>query len=132
MEMTKEEILRDFQTAKDKREQVKILAQLNLCKPEAIIDILKEMGEDGRQFNGRVTRKPKEPKAPTAKGAMLAEFTPSIKPRDVHDWERMIVLTNAVCTAVRAGEQPNIEWVREIDEIFAHYYTKYIDEERGT
>ena len=62
MTMTKEEILKDFREAKDQRAQVKILADLNLCKPEAIIDILKEMGEDGRQFNGWAPKKPKAPK----------------------------------------------------------------------
>ena len=55
--MTRNEILRSFQTAKDKREQVKILADLNLCKPEEIVAILKEMGEDGRQFNGWLQKK---------------------------------------------------------------------------
>ena len=55
--MTKEEILRDFQTAKNKHEQVKILADLNLCKLEDIVNILKEMGEDGRQFNGLLQKK---------------------------------------------------------------------------
>lgn len=61
MTMTKEEILRDYKTAKDPRAQVKILADLNLCKSEDIITILKEMGEDGRQFNGLIQKKPKKP-----------------------------------------------------------------------
>lgn len=127
MTMTKEEILKDFKEAKDQRAQVKILADLNLCKPEDIINILKEMGEDGRQFNGWIPRKTKAPnEKPT-----LAEFTPGIKPRAVHDWERLAELTAAVCAVVRAGKQPSIEWVREIDEIFAHYYTKYTDERGG-
>ena len=62
MTMTKEDILKDFREAKDKRAQVKILADLNLCKPEDIIAILKEAGEDGRQFNGLVQKKPSEDK----------------------------------------------------------------------
>ena len=60
--MTKEEILRDFKTAKNKREQVKILADCNVCKPEDIIAILKEMGENGRQFNGWFQQKKEKPK----------------------------------------------------------------------
>lgn len=69
MTMTKEDILKEFREAKDKRAQVKILADLNLCKPEDIITILKEMGEDGRQFNKGVPKKPSEgnPKAAAEK-----------------------------------------------------------------
>jgi hypothetical protein len=59
MEMTNPEILRSYQEAKNKREQVKILAQLNLCSQEAIVEILKEMGADGRQLP-RLTPKKQE------------------------------------------------------------------------
>ena len=38
--MTDEEICRDYRQAKDQREQIRILAELNLCKPKEIAEIL--------------------------------------------------------------------------------------------
>ena len=42
MEMTAHEIVRSYKEAKDKKKQVGILAQLNLCTPEDIKKILVE------------------------------------------------------------------------------------------
>ena len=47
MEMTREEIVRDFQQAKNKPEQIQILADLNLCKKSEIAAILLEAGCEG-------------------------------------------------------------------------------------
>lgn len=52
MQMTAGEIYRDYLAAANQKEQVKILAQLNETTEQHIIDILKEMGVDGRKFNG--------------------------------------------------------------------------------
>lgn len=48
LQMSEGEILRNYREAKDKAEQIKILAQLNLCSEERIKEILKEQGVDGR------------------------------------------------------------------------------------
>ena len=53
MEMTVDEILYSYRSAKDKAEQVKILAELNLCK---ICDIEKLLVENGEQVPDRKTR----------------------------------------------------------------------------
>lgn len=53
MVMDKGEILRSYNQALRKTEQVRILADLNACKPEEIIDVLVERGID-RQRLGRV------------------------------------------------------------------------------
>ena len=68
MEMTKEEILRSYQEAKKKNEQIKILAQLNLCSQDNIIEILKEMGVDGRALPRLHKPKPAEQQEPTIDG----------------------------------------------------------------
>ena len=58
MTMTETEIVKDFREAKDKRMQVGILADLNECSKEKIIEILKAGGVDHRELPR--TRKPKE------------------------------------------------------------------------
>ena len=42
MEMTNEEICRDFRQAKHKADQIQILSELNQCKPDEIVRILKD------------------------------------------------------------------------------------------
>ena len=48
MEMTREEICREFRMAKRKGQQIKILAQLNCCSVKEIREILIEGGEQLR------------------------------------------------------------------------------------
>lgn len=50
MEMTPGEIVSNYNQARNKSEQVEILAQLNACKPEDIIDILRTNGVDGKSL----------------------------------------------------------------------------------
>lgn len=44
MEMTNEEICRNYRQAKNKSSQIKILADMNLCKASEIVSILEENG----------------------------------------------------------------------------------------
>ena len=48
--MTNEEIVRSYNEAKHKGQQIGILADLNVCPKEVIIDILVEGGVDKRAF----------------------------------------------------------------------------------
>lgn len=50
MEMTNEEIVRRYRQAKNKRQQVNILAQLNCCRKDEIISILKQEGITDKQL----------------------------------------------------------------------------------
>lgn len=65
MTMTNEEIARDYKLAKDGLKQAKILAELNQCSKEKIVEILQEQGV---KVDGRLLQKGK-PKAPTSKPA---------------------------------------------------------------
>ena len=65
MEMTNEEIVRMYLMAKDKREQIGILADLNCCKKEKIREILIDAGIDHRKL-------PRERK----KGTVIEDQTP--------------------------------------------------------
>ena len=59
MEMTAHEIVRSYKEAKDKKKQVGILAQLNLCTPEDIKKILVEGGINWRELpRGKRTQSP--------------------------------------------------------------------------
>lgn len=51
MQMKNDEIITRYKQAKDKGEQVKILAELNACPVERIIGILVAAGIDNRNFN---------------------------------------------------------------------------------
>jgi len=51
LDMSDSEIVVRYTQAKDKSEQVKILAELNDCPVECIIGILVASGEDNRKFN---------------------------------------------------------------------------------
>ena len=50
MVMTNEDIVRSYKEAKDRRAQIKVLAELNVCPQELIIEILKEGGVDWREL----------------------------------------------------------------------------------
>lgn len=50
MDMTNEEIVA-YRDSKNKKEQINILAERNLCDPAEIIDVLVEGGYDRRCFN---------------------------------------------------------------------------------
>lgn len=62
MESSEKDIVRTYMMAKEKGKQIKILAELNCCSKEDIINILKRHGVDvnGRVFNGGNHKKPKE------------------------------------------------------------------------
>lgn len=71
MTMTNEEIARDYRQAKDGLKQAKILADLNQCSKEKIVEILQEQGVkvDGRLLRKGKPQAPARPKAPTPKPA---------------------------------------------------------------
>lgn len=64
--MTNEEIIRDFQQAKRKREQVTILAQLNACTEDQIYEILHAAGLNAKRPKHAAKAPAKPIKANTA------------------------------------------------------------------
>lgn len=68
MVMDKGEILRDYNQALHKTEQVYILADLNACSPMEIVDVLVEQGIERQQLGrviGNLKKAPKKAKAKT-------------------------------------------------------------------
>lgn len=82
MEMTKNEILRDWEGAKDKKAQIQILADLNQTSQEEIKNILIEMGVDYRRL-------PREREKKNEKAAEAPKAQPKEGTIDdiIRDWE---------------------------------------------
>lgn len=80
MTMTNEEIARDYRQAKDGLKQAKILAELNQCSKEKIVEILQAQGV---KVDGRLLQKGKPHAAPKPK----AETAPKAEPAPVEQPE---------------------------------------------
>lgn len=132
MEMTPNEILRDFNSAKNKRTQIQILADLNLCDPSDIAAILIAGGADKRQIPREY--KPDFCPAPTGSATKThtTHIAPSarLKPRALHDWDRMVDLANAVRDTVAAGKAPEAVWLQEMCDTLNRYYTEQKGEKK--
>ena len=75
MNMTPEEIVRDYTQAANKSKQIKILADLNMVSPGEIKAVLAEAGVEGVEAPKRIRRKP-VPTAPvSAKEALEVEVS---------------------------------------------------------
>ncbi len=60
MEMTNEEIVRNYRQAKDQRAQIRILAELNVCGTARIVDILTDGGIPAEELPKiRMTKDPR-------------------------------------------------------------------------
>lgn len=81
MQMTKSEIVADYQAAKDPKKQIGILADLNQTTKAEIVSILREAGEPVRGNYAHATRKDDLPGPPPAEliAAPEAEETVSLR-----------------------------------------------------
>lgn len=79
MEMSNEEIVRRYRQAKNKRQQVNILAQLNSCEKDEIIEVLKQEGITDKQLprSERSDKGKKKSAEPDAEARETEITTPS-------------------------------------------------------
>lgn len=77
MQMTEAEIVKSYQRADKKREQIKILAELNACQKQTIRDILEKHGEEVPKTGNRYTAK--KPEVTEAKGSKRKQKTTDCK-----------------------------------------------------
>ena len=82
MTMTNEEIAREYRTAKDGLKQAKILAELNQCSKEKIVEILQEQGV---KVDGRLLQKGKPHASPQPKPEAEAAPEAQEGPKPQHD-----------------------------------------------
>lgn len=130
MEMTKQEILRNWEGAKDKKEQIKILADLNCTDTGTIQKILVEMGVDHRRLPrprdkekaaAPVVKKATAPAAEKAE-APVKQNKPTVEPRRKHDLRRMNELFGAIFTIEMDDGVPDKEWADEFIDLWDAYY----------
>ena len=115
MEMAAHEIVRSYKEAKDKKKQVSILAQLNLCTPEDIKKILVEGGINWRELpRGKRIQSPPTPpnetKKPTAHSAHSAIIREALKAYKAQT-------ENAMREEVRNHEETMSKFKNDIAEI---------------
>ena len=91
MEMTNEEIVRDYNAAANKNKQIKILADLNCVSPGEIRAVLAQAGVPGVKMPERIVKRkaaPASPKAEQEASAPTEQAAPF--------WQRMEDILNAL------------------------------------
>lgn len=130
MQMTNEDILKEFKEAKNKHEQVKILADLNLCTVDQIVGILKAQGVDGRQLPHKKAPKPTEPRT----GTPAAKQTNHNKTKVLDfilDTGMSYCLGSAVVYISHTGETDNAKRVKDLQNAI-DYIKREIDHLKAT
>jgi len=118
VQMSEKEIVKNYKEAADKRNQIKILADMNCCSKEEIKDILRDNGipeaELGKKGSGRP---PKAKPAPTAKETVFRQPKPNEEEQKRAD--RMNAIPSSVrivCTGRIAEINKEIEELLEEKE----------------
>lgn len=84
LSMSAGEIVTNYKQAKDKKKQITILSQLNLCTTDEIIEILKANGIDGRSLPR--TKKDKSASTPRAKNATGEKKSKNVSKDNVFEY----------------------------------------------
>lgn len=88
MEMSNEEIVRRYRQAKNKRQQVNILAQLNCCSKDEIIKVLKQEGITDKQLpRAERSDKGKKKSGEPAAEAKETEITTPLEKQETNSQE---------------------------------------------
>ena len=111
LEMTVEEIVRSYREAADKAHQLRVLADLNVCKPEVIRQVLLDGGVKPQKL-------PRQRKKKTSVAAVAAEVK-------AYEKERKAALVSEALRFLRANLQKEYEGLRaEWENISAEYLGK--------
>lgn len=129
MVMTNEEIVRMYREAKNKKLQVEILADLNLCKQEEIIEILKKGGV-AHQALPRIRKKqtaaapfkiPEERKPPVIVDKSMPFLKKNhpdpVTPRKDYEMTRIRELIRGIRDFASAWKCIDPEWIKEYNEL---------------
>ena len=84
MQMSNEEIVKNYREAKDKAKQLGILAELNACDEQKIKDILTEGGIDYRSFPRSRKEKAAAPDVKQAKAKPVKEKHAAVEKKPVN------------------------------------------------
>lgn len=127
--MEKDEIVTMYRDAKDKKKQVEILADLNLCSQAEILDILKAGGVSHRALPRTRKKAMSEPKLPPSEKKPLPTVSvkpqPFLKknnpdpprPRQSIEMERIRELIRGIRDFASAWKAVDPQWVEEYNEL---------------
>ena len=91
MQMTNEEIVRDYNAASNKNKQIKVLADLNCVTPNEIRQVLIQAGVEGVPVPKRIVKRKPAPASPRA--GQEASAPPE---KAAPFWQRMEDILNAL------------------------------------
>lgn len=91
MQMTNEEIVRDYNAAANKSKQIKVLADLNCVSPGEIRAVLAQAGVPGVKMPERI--RPRKPEPASANAEQKASAAPE---QAAPFWQRMEDILNAL------------------------------------
>lgn len=110
MNMTNEEIVRDYQQARNKSKQLKILADLNCVSPGEIRQVLAQAGVPGVKMPERIVKRKPAPAIP--------EPAPTAPPEPPF-WERMEAILAALPETLPAEAEGIVQNL--LQTLFADY-----------
>lgn len=123
MQMTNNEILADFRQAKDKKAQLKILADLNCCTQDEIRKRLLEAGCDEKEIPSKAKTKSKEAYVPPKVEVKKTEGRNPEKPSDII-MEALQLMRNDIVSRMAKAEEEFAAYIKDqmqrlerIDEI---------------
>lgn len=92
MNMTSEEIVRDYTQAANKGKQIKVLADLNCVTPNEIRQVLLQAGVEGVPTPKRIVKRKPAPASPKAGQETAAAAPEPVQPF----WQRMEAILDAL------------------------------------
>lgn len=129
MQMTEQEICKEYREAKDPTHQLTILAQLNCCGKEDIVEILMRNNEPLRKRQYKKKDKPAEPKAEETKKAANRENLKNIPVEDLDLGVKADPVDPEISESVILAVKDRIVWVKlrisELEAELATYRDQY-------
>lgn len=125
MQMTNEEIVRDYNAAANKQKQIKVLAELNCTSPGEIRRVLAEAGVPGVEAPKRPKKiKPEVPQDSTAEKIPKAPKAASAR-KEPSFWERM----EAILAALPEKLPPEAEGI--VQNLLQTLFADYLEQRLG-
>lgn len=121
MEMTNEEIVRDYNAAANKSKQIKVLADLNCVSPGEIRAVLAQAGVPGVKMPERIRPRKTAQASPEA-----GQKVPAVAPEQAAPfWQRMEDILNALPEKLPPEAEPIVQNL--LQTLFADYLSHRLE-----
>ena len=121
MEMTHEEIVRDYNAAANKSKQIKVLADLNCVSPGEIRAVLAQAGVPGVKMPERIRPRKTDPASPEA-----GQKVPAAAPEQAAPfWPQMEDILNALPEKLPPEAEPIVQNL--LQTLFADYLSQRLE-----